>query len=1134
MFIGATIGQEDIGFYEPLFPGNDIMRIFPSNQSLTDSGGTTKTVGVLPPWTDSRFAYCQRKGAMPFVSTKVDGWQAGLDYVKNQLLAMPSWITTLYITDRHEPEDDLGTGTTGQTAYKTNFTAFWNMINSLPATTRAKIKCGPIQTKTWTETSTSGKGNFDYSLYDPGVGDFWGVDMYEPSGTSSAAVSPSTLTTPANFVKTFAAYKFSATDTRTRIWPELGLIGMPLDTDGSARANWLQGLYDIVKTWKVGNAGWTMPWSFGGFVWWNQEGKATGNVGTIGQRRDFPLDERTVDANTATKIVPPKPLNQFNAIWADAHGTTAPPPIGGDTGGTGTGGTGGGTTGGGTGTTPVWTYWVGATMAKADLTTYGPGVIPRNGFMRIFPNTDGLPPAWDDARFAYCQANGVVPFVSSNIDGDSTKFAAMQQWIINMPSWVTQLLLTDRHEPENNFKNNPSAYITNYTAWYQNCIASLPAATRAKVMVGPVLTRQWIEGGATKGNGNYGQYDPGPSVSDFYGIDMYMDSWDPANPSNVAVAYKDPVQFLAGVKAYKYNSSDTRPRIFPELGALGIPADPTGSARAAWINGLCTELDSWSQAAQGWKFLGFAWWNNVGTGGSSLTPIGTARYFYLDKYQNSSGALTAYADPLPLKAFNTQTAKHYTATTGAGGTGTAGQGTVTLTARTALTASPLGTTATNIPPPVIVPPTSNIPASGPAAARALAAIYTILVTDPYLNVVGDPLGKWQQLQVTLRWKEPGSGQVIIPADAYVREQLQPGNRIVVLRRVLGTQHILISGPIEQLLWEKSDGSDDNAGVGKMTITFVDDLSWLGARVTYPNPDKLPEAQTADYWTYTGNPEQAMLQLVSTQAGPQALAARQVPKLYVAPYSGLAGSTTVQIVGTSDVNPREKFEKVTDVLRKICTLGANNNIPNSPVYHPDSLGFRVRQTTLGGDPILLFEPLRSRDLSGEVHFSFGKGNLKYFSYEIDAPSMTAVIVGGSGTGSEAFVREFVTPEPGNTAWGRFEGYSSESGNDTLDQMQATANQAFADTLANSRLASNAADTPDQRYGIHYNVGDIVSIELAPGQFEIAPVQTVTVQTTPNAGEVVGITIGDQSARYDSPSIAKFRELDRRLARVERKP
>lgn len=1120
MYIGASLGAENISFYEPLLPGNDMMRILPVDTTI---GGIA--MKVLPAWTDARFAYCQRNATIPFVSVKVDGAQAGLDYVRDQLLNMPGWILNtagmyLYVTDRPEPEGDISGGAD---AYKTNFAAFMAMINSLPNVVRQKIKAGPVLTKQWTESSSAGKGNFDYSIYDPGTGDFLAVDAYVNTGTSSTVVSPGTLPSVPTWLSYIKAYKFSTGDTRPRLFPELGLIGMPDDTTGSARAAWIQSVHNELKTWKAGQPGWTQPWDFTGWAWWNQQGKATGQVAVVGQRRDFPLDDRTVDANTAVKLNPPLPLNRFNEIWAIEHGQTPP--------------TSGGSGGGGTPapaptiTIPVWDYWVGATMRQADIATYEP-LIPRNGLFRIFPESNGLPPAWDDERFAYCQRSGAVPFVSSNIDGDAAKFAAMKQWIIDMPVWLYErtgpvLLLTDRHEPETTFPGDPATYLSNYSAWWNNCIASLPSVIRTKIWAGPVLSRQWIEGGPTKGNGNYAQYDPGPALSDFYGLDAYMNSWNPSNTANVATSYTDPVAFLAGLKTYKYDVGDARPRVIGELGAIGIPTDTTGSARAAWLNGLCAELDTWTSGAQGWPFAGFSWWNNQGTAGTNLTPIGSLRYFYLDKYQNSSGALVPYADPLPLKAFNTQTANHMTLVTG-----TTGQAAL-LVGRSGLKAAALGTAGSDIPPPVVVPPPTQLP-SGGAASRALSAIYTVLVTDPHLNVIGDPLAKWQQLQATLRWKEPGSGQLVIPAEAYVREQLQAGNRIVVLRRLLGTQHVLIAGPIEDVLWERSDGGDDNAGVGKVTVTFVEDLGWLGARVTYPNPDKYPEQQTADYWTYTGNPEQAMLQLVSTQAGPQALVTRRVPKLIVAPYSGLAGSTTVAITGTSDVSPREKFEKVTDVLRKICTLGANSGIPGAAVYHPDSLGFRIRQTTQGGEPVLLFEPLRSRDLAGEVHFGFGRGNLKYFSYQLSAPKTNALIVGGSGTGSEAFVREFISEEPGNLEWGRFEGYRSQNGTDSFDVMQTAAREAFAETRASARLATNAADIPDQRFGIHYNIGDLVSVQLAVGQFEIAPVQTVALQAFPTAGEVVGVTIGDQSARYDSPFIERFRELDRRLARMERRP
>lgn len=421
--------------------------------------------------------------------------------------------------------------------------------------------------------------------------------------------------------------------------------------------------------------------------------------------------------------------------------------------------------------------------------------------------------------------------------------------------------------------------------------------------------------------------------------------------------------------------------------------------------------------------------------------------------------------------------------------------------------------------------TSPLPVTGPAAAKLLRADYTILVTDQNLNVLGDPLHEWSSLQATLRWKEPGSGQIVMPAYDYIREQLVPGCRIVIIRKVLGQSSVLLAGPMEQKLRERSDDGE-NGGVGKLTVSFADDMAWLAARLAYPDPTKIPSAQTTDYWVYSGNPEQGMLTLVNTQAGPGALAARRVPKLTVAAFSGVSGGGTVKLGPTTDVAPRERLERVTDVLRKICTLG------NGSSSHPDSLGFQVRQTQVSGVDTLLFEPIRARNLAGDVHFSFGMGNLKYYSFEENAPTLTHPIVGGQGEGADRFINEFPTTDAAQLAWGRWEGYVPLPGTSTAAEMQAAATEALKEAGQSGRLASNAADTVDQRYGVHYGVGDLVSIELARGETVSAPVQTVSLQAYPTAGEVVGTTIGDQSARYDSQWIRTARLMDARIGKLER--
>lgn len=310
MLIGATMNIDDLATYGPMLAGNNIMRIFPNTAQV--DGQDAK---VLPDWTDTRFGYCRQAGAIPFVSTKVDGNLAAIDYVRKQLMTMPDWIGQLYITDRHEPEGDV----TAE-AFRTNFTLFLSMIDALPVELRARVRCGPVLTRTWTEKEGPAAGlkpGRSYDWYDPGIGDFFGVDMYVQSGTAKSVVSPETLPDPKAFTAAFRGYRKSAADHRDRLWPELGLIGMPDDPDGTARAAWIRAVYAEVKSWDPAELG----WKFTAMIWWNSTGKATGQVAQIGQRRDFPLHLRTdPGAGSPTAVTlpgsPPAPVAAFNDLFA--------------------------------------------------------------------------------------------------------------------------------------------------------------------------------------------------------------------------------------------------------------------------------------------------------------------------------------------------------------------------------------------------------------------------------------------------------------------------------------------------------------------------------------------------------------------------------------------------------------------------------------------------------------------------------------------------------------------------------------------------------------------------------------------------------------------------------------------------
>jgi hypothetical protein len=267
--------------------------------------------------------------------------------------------------------------------------------------------------------------------------------------------------------------------------------------------------------------------------------------------------------------------------------------------------------------------------------------------MRVFPNS-GMPPPWTDPRIAFIQHFGGQVFLSTKIDGDNTKIDQVIDHLEAMPSWIKTdpnpnkfVWITDRHEPEGDV---PAAtYVANITEFITKLHTGLSAPIRARVKLGPVLTRQWTEN--TSGR-TYKTHDPGPIPGcDFLGIDMYANSWN--------WPYPDPATFLSKVKAYRYDgkavgvSTDVRPRIFPELGAIGHPNDTDGTLRAAWLQGLQDILKTWTTTMNGWPFAGWIWWNEQGKSGDSVAGIGTRRWFQFDRIHN--GDPITYYDSVQKK-----------------------------------------------------------------------------------------------------------------------------------------------------------------------------------------------------------------------------------------------------------------------------------------------------------------------------------------------------------------------------------------------------------------------------------------------------------------------------------------------------
>lgn len=380
----------------------------------------------------------------------------------------------------------------------------------------------------------------------------------------------------------------------------------------------------------------------------------------------------------------------------------------------------------------------------------------------------------------------------------------------------------------------------------------------------------------------------------------------------------------------------------------------------------------------------------------------------------------------------------------------------------------------------------------------------ILFTDRNLVPVGHPLVSWTDLDIVGRFNEPGSGTFKTAARPEVIDQAAPGNRVVVIRD--GQE--FISGPIEKpgpYQWSVNEGGV--AGDGDLSITFAEDDALMAGRVTYPDPTAASTAQTVvPHYTATGvNAEVVMRALVNLNAGPGALTARRIPGLALGTLAGVGSNVTIST----------RFEPLGDCLRRVALAGGG-------------LGYRTRQ--VNGQ--ILFEVYAPADKTKQVRFSRSLGNLRSLSYEPEGPTATTVIVGGPGELVARTIRER-TNATDEAAWWRVETFTDQTQTSVTAELDAAGDQVLAENGEQVRLSTVTVDTLTQRYGVHYDLGDLVSVELYPGVEIAQVVRGFHLQADPEGGELITALIGSQEASHDPAWVKVGRDLARRLGRLERR-
>ncbi|MFD6638332.1 siphovirus ReqiPepy6 Gp37-like family protein [Micromonospora chalcea] len=386
--------------------------------------------------------------------------------------------------------------------------------------------------------------------------------------------------------------------------------------------------------------------------------------------------------------------------------------------------------------------------------------------------------------------------------------------------------------------------------------------------------------------------------------------------------------------------------------------------------------------------------------------------------------------------------------------------------------------------------------------------FTFLVTGRDLSVIGDPIARWTDLDLTLRFNEPDSGTLTLPADAITIDQLAPGNRLVVIRNpapALGVPgEVVCAGPIEDVghAWSV----DGDPGPGTTTVSFASDLASVAGEIVYPDPARVISAQTTARRKFTSaNAEVVMRALVSENVGPTALAARRIPGLVLGPLASVGGNVTAGF----------RVDPLGDALRAVALAGGG-------------LGFRTRQAAIGA--AVEFQVYQPRDLRGQVRFSRGLRNLLGYRYALGAPTASVAIV-GDGSGEGTLRKFFERVSSAASSWGRVVSFIDRRDTEDADEIEEALTEALAEGGATAQLETTTIDTPTQRYGVHYGLGDLVSVELNTGVVVADVVRSVNISATPNGGVVTTAFIGSQSASTDPAFVRHMRTIARRLGRLE---
>lgn len=299
----------------------------------------------------------------------------------------------------------------------------------------------------------------------------------------------------------------------------------------------------------------------------------------------------------------------------------------------------------------------------------------------------------------------------------------------------------------------------------------------------------------------------------------------------------------------------------------------------------------------------------------------------------------------------------------------------------------------------------------------------------------------------------------------------------------------------------------DVGDESLTISGIDDTALLGFRVTYPDPTKPAEQQSAAaYYEHTGTAGRVLDKLVWENIGLGAVEPRRIARWAQSPAGGGGLGSSVSI--------STRYKNLLEESRTLARLGGVTFLANQQ-EDSDRIVLRLRAP---------------EDLTSWAWFSRGDGGgLTGGTYTLTAPTVTNVLVAGQGQGVARTIKEHAaSPSP----WGmRIEQFQDRRDTDDPDELQQAGAETLAEGAASASATVEVEEVPGLVYGVDYRLGDIVRVDFGRATVD-EPVRAVELTGDP-FGRTVKLTLGDHASEDDNNPVwdKQIRALARRLRGLE---